>query len=546
MLPLCSYSSLDLFQPGQELIDFSGRWRCSPLTAAVALSRGEEASPFDDENLGTLLRSLYLSDAAARMSDLWRQAVPGRRVFIYGDYDVDGVSSATLALKLVQETGAASSVYYIPRRSTEGYGLNVPAVQAVIDRGFETMIVTDCGSKDREAVALAREAGLRVLVFDHHLVEGELADPDCLLNPQLDGDSQARTLCATAVLWCWAMKSGLFSPARVDYFSQLAALATVSDCMPLEALNRALIRRGLDVTRARPLPGLSRLYEALKLELQGLNEEDWAMKVVPCLNAPGRLAFAEASVALLCGDGDLTQRVQEVLNLNRRRRDLASQITAALTQKIDDGETRQVFYDGTWPVGLLSAVASRLCSARGQGFALASRSGNSVRGTLRVPEGANAVQLLKELDPLLDHWGGHQFAAGFSASPARWPQVSEKLNRALCGLDLPELREEAIQFAPNRVTPGDMNDLGRLGPFGKGNPLPLFFTPKGNDVVLPLGKQGRHSKVVNGGAELLAFDAARQLEDLSGVVGWLYRPRLEYWQGVPRAKFFIEKIVTED
>ena len=157
--------------------------------------------------LRVLLDSLDMGRAAAAARSLWPRAVPGKKVFVYGDYDVDGVSSTVLALELAQESGASEVVYYIPDRRVEGYGLHPDNMRRIIADGFNTMIVVDCGSKDVEAVEIAKAAGMNVIIFDHHAVEGDIVRLETLVNPQIDGDAESKCLCATAVLWCWAWQS---------------------------------------------------------------------------------------------------------------------------------------------------------------------------------------------------------------------------------------------------------------------------------------------------------------------------------------------------
>lgn len=545
MLPQCTFNELELFDPHGRHQSLAQQWGCSPLTAAVTLAAGLDAPAVCSDSLGRLVRMTSLGSGEGRMTELFARSVPGAKVLVYGDYDVDGVSSTAMAMTLARAMGAKSVNFYIPHRSDEGYGFHADAVQRAQAAGVQVVIVTDCGTKDDAATRRAQELGMKVLTFDHHLVEGQLAAPDALLNPQTDGSQEAKTLCATAVLWVWALRSGLFNLDVMDRLSQLAALATVSDCMPLEALNKAIIRRGLAVTKKTPLPGLARLYEAFELDLKTLTEEDWSMKVIPCLNAPGRLALADLSVQVLTGSGDLARAVASLVDLNKRRRDLATSISMSLTRSFKPG-SQQVFYDSDWPVGLLSAIASRLCSQNNSAVALASRSGEMIRGTLRVPEGANAVALLKDLEGHLEKWGGHPFAAGFSVTPQKWPLVSSLLNEVLSNLDVEPTKEKAIVYDAGAVTKGDLEDLAQLGPFGKGNPQPLFFMPCQGDVVLPLGKTGRHSKIVTSSAQLIAFDGARQLVDLSKVGGWLYRPRVDTWGGKSRAQFIVEKIVMRE
>ncbi len=501
-------------------------------------------------SLRFLLDDLFLGAAAEASYRLWKSAVPGKKVFVWGDYDVDGVSSTVLALELAQQSGAAEAIYYIPDRRSEGYGLHTETVREILADGYDTLIVVDCGSKDTSAVELAKSAGMSVMIFDHHAAEGEIVHIDTLLNPQIDGNEASRTLCATSVLWCWAWQGHILPPSRLMELLQLAALATISDCMSLTRLNRAITREGIAMMRAHPRRGLRELIRAL---MPGepdamLDENKLAMKIIPCLNAAGRVQVADVAVDVLSGRGeqaDLERCVAQLLELNRRRRDISTAICASVNASAGAGEESQVLFNGQWPIGILSAVASRLCCEHNKAFALAAPSGSRIRGTLRVPDGANAVELLKSLDDLLEAWGGHKSAAGFSVSHLKWQRFARELDGRLKGITVERASHDVIEFQPDRISSAIWDDLLRIGPFGNGNPSPLFYVPaSSHSAVVPFGKKGTHVKISCGSVPLLAFNAASQIENTPRICGWLYRPRQNYWQGRISLQYVVEGIVT--
>ncbi len=551
MISVCSLEDLEIHHPGERAEQLAKDFSCSPVAAAVLDSRATpEANqePWNEAGLEELLQRLDMGRGLQEIRELWGRAIPGKKVLVYGDYDVDGVSATVLAIELAQASGARSVRYYIPHRQSEGYGLHVEGVRRILAGRFDTMIVVDCGSKDVEAIDVARRAGMEVMVFDHHSVEGDVLTLPTFLNPQQDGDTEAKGLCAAAVVWCWAWKAGIARREALLEWLQLAALATVSDCMPLGPLNRQLIRAGLSGLRRRPRRGLMELFRALDLSLEILDEFDLAMKVIPCLNAAGRLYVADLAVDVLAGIGDLQANVERLLLLNRRRREISTSICSAINHRLDGDDKAQVLYDDTWPVGILSAIASRLCCEHHKAFALAGPSGGGIRGTLRVPDGANAVELLSRLDGLLDAWGGHRYAAGFSVNQLRWPKVSSELNAMLTQMETKALRQEVIAFDPQRIDSRGWRDVLRLGPFGNGNPAPCFFVAYSPSLsCAPLGNRGLHLKIRFGEASLLAFNGARQISQMvaqDSLAGWVYKPRFNAWRGQVNLQFIVDKIVS--
>lgn len=546
MLPACTPDKIKRLHLTDDISEIARRVGCSDLAAAVLSTRvgpdPESMIQWLKDNLEELLSSVDLGPGAAESKEQWGRAVSGKRILVYGDYDVDGIASSALAVEMAGAAGAELVRYYIPHRQKEGYGVQLPVIKKAASMGFHSVIITDCGSKDREAVDCALENGMSVMVFDHHSMDGDTINLPSFVNPQKGGDFEARKLCATAVLWVWAYTEGVVPKRWLMDRLDLVAMATISDCMGLGKLNRAMVNRGMRILRHNPRPGIRELCSRLDVNPSSVDEEVLSMKIIPCLNAAGRLDFADLALSVvLNGDRASLDRLEK---LNETRKEMSKSLSSSLSEVICESG-RHVFFDGKWPVGLLSAVASRMCGAYGEGFALAGPSGKGIRGTLRVPEGGNAVEILSELDDLLEAWGGHAYAAGFSLQPSRWDELSARLEDKLRSIVSVERIQPAIDFDPGRFDLSTWEDLRRIGPFGTDNPCPSFYVPRnGREKLLPLGSEGIHGKIDLGSSSLIAFNGAAQHRSMDGILGWLYRPRINYWNGKTNVQFVVEKIVV--
>jgi single-stranded-DNA-specific exonuclease len=387
-----------------------------------------------------------------------------------------------------------------------------------------------------------------VLVFDHHLPQdGNAESPSgaVIVNPQFKGGKEAKSLCGAAVLWTWAWKSAVEQREWLLDNLGLVALATVADCVPLGLLNRALVSEGLAKIREGREPGLNVLSSRLGLDLQGLDSESLAMKLIPCLNAAGRLELADLSVKVLSSEPPVEKTVDDLVALNRKRQGLTAKIMEEASV-LFQGKRCCVAGKDDWPVGVLSGVASRICSEIGRPVALAAPVGSGmVRGTLRVPKGGDAVSVLKGLSASLNEWGGHRQAAGFSVNREQWPMVRDTLEVVLSGLEIPEEDSvDVVDLHPADLTLGSLEEIEKLGPFGMGNPTPLFYVDhKGTDRICVLGKTAQHMRIEAGNAYIVAFRSPDLLKDSDSIEGWVYRARKSFWRGRPRVELFLEKPV---
>lgn len=554
MTSFCRRSELNLFEPQDSTLEISRQLDCSLLIASILEMRGladtdniGKARAWISPSLNSILPTLDLGSNAREVGRLWNSIEDFGNVVVYGDYDVDGVSATVLAMEICSRKGTRVR-YYIPHRHDQGYGLHEDVLENLVRTGCDTLIIVDCGSKDRRILLKAREAGLNVFVFDHHLVEDGYCAPPFVVNPQIDGDQNSRKLCATSVLWTWAF---LYSGLAEEWFVQrldLVALATVADCMPLNELNRSMVSCGLDNMKRYTRPGLRELLKKLDLSPSYLTEEHLAMKVIPCLNAAGRLELADTSVNLLAGVDSVSRYAEQLLKLNKKRQELSLAISKQVSSTMES-ESCHVMFGKTWPIGVLSGVASKLCNQKSQPVILAAPNRNSIRGTVRVPKGGDAIEVLDSVSDYLEEWGGHKFAAGFSVSPQNWNVIRDQLENRLCLFERPDISVTAVKYDPGQINSKVFQELTPLGPFGQGNPVPSFFHPRqGVEKFIPLGKTGEHFKISFGASEILAFNIGDSMELLKGSspLGWLYHPRLDVWRGRPRLQFILDAVVIPD
>lgn len=552
MIPICKISDLKIYCPNENTMRLAGELSCSPLAAGVLemLKGNEDIQALREwihPDFTQLIESLDLGESSKAAKSLWESKSSFGNVLVYGDYDTDGISSTVLAMEIFRNK-AAQVRYFIPRRDVHGYGLNAEILDKVPGWGCNTLIVTDCGTNDSEMLQKLADKGINIFVFDHHSLSAPITIPT-IVNPCINmeaGDHQK--ICATAVLWCWAWKENIVSKQFLQYETDLVTLATIADCMPLHNLNRSLVRHGMRLMRNNPRRGLAALFDCLGLNKSQLTEEHLSMRVIPCLNAPGRIATADTGVRALLGNGSndsVYSCVNELMRINRKRQSLTESIAGEIDDGIITGSiTKKVLYNPQWPIGVLSGVASRICAQYNRPIVLAASVGDKViRGTLRVPEGGDAVGILRTISEKLTAWGGHKFAAGFSVLAENWTEVRNDLERMLTDIVIkPESVTPVINVNPSHITISDWRAVSALGPFGNSNPSPKFYTDNDTGEVNSLGKEGKHSFLRVHNTKLLAFNTPpRDTAALSvRVKGWIYHPRLDYWRNEEQLQFIID------
>ena len=513
----------------------------SSLLYARGIRTGEEAGKFLSPSLSDLHDPFLLPGMRETVSLLKEAISKGDTILVYGDYDADGVCAASILMETLHEEGA-SLAYRIPSRHTDGYGLHADAVREIAGRA-KLLITVDCGVSNAEEVALAKELGLTVIVTDHHQPPEVLPRADVVMDPLL-GDYPFPFLCGAGVALkiCQALQGMAGVKKRLD----LAALATVADIVPLQGENRVIVREGLPRIAASPRPGIQALLRSAGLSAP-LTSDDIAFRMAPRINAAGRLGDAKLGVhLLLTPDPVKAEHIAGLLEeANRTRQSLEREMTAAALAQLDLptlATSHVVIVAGEdWNPGLIGLTAGRLCERFHLPAIALSLHGDTAVGSCRSIPGVNIYRMLVACGDLLEHFGGHEQAAGLTVRAENIPALRERLEQVISAAAPEECflpsREYDLAVPFRTWTPQALEMLSRLEPTGCGNPAPLFLL-QGAEVqsLRRVGRDGSHLKLSVLDADLsvvdgIAFGQGDTADEAPLKLDLLYRPVLNAFRG---------------
>jgi len=433
------------------------------------------------------LNSPYLfADMEKAVGRIKRAIDDGEAIMIHGDYDVDGVSALALLYRNLERLGAGKIIPYIPDRFNEGYGLSEKGVREAIEKGVGLIITVDCGVTAVDEIKLAREAGIDVIVTDHHEAQEVLPPAFALINPKV-GDYPFQELAGVGV--AYKLMEALYEKLNLDkkplYWDlDLVALGTVADVVPLVDENRVLVKFGLIVLNDTLKAGL----KALKATAH-LNGEifPWHISfiIAPRLNAAGRLSHAEKAFRLLVTKSgeEALAIARELEDENRKRQNIEKQIleeAREMAEKLDlDENWVLVLGKRDWHEGVIGIVASKLTEMYHRPTLLISLGEDMGKGSARSIPSFHLYNALKEAEDILIGFGGHKYAAGFRIGIDRIGALREVMNnvakRELNEEDLiPEIYIDS-KIEISEITGEFLKDYEKLAPFGLGNPLPVFL-----------------------------------------------------------------------
>jgi len=434
----------------------------------------------------------------------------GEPVAIYGDYDVDGVSSTALLVDVLTFLGADVSGY-IPNRFDEGYGLNNDALAALKDGGTKLVITVDCGIRSPDEADFARSIGLDLIITDHHHpAEGTLPPALAVINPKQSGDSyQDKDLAGVGIAYKLAEALVSRKPSRDNVelanLLDLVALGTVADLAPLVGENRFLVRRGLRQMRETTRQGLFSLAAVAEIKLQKVNATDIGFRLGPRLNAAGRLDEALAAFELLTTkDFMRAGQLAQQLDIQNRERQKITREMGDQAEKLaleDDPDAFLLFaYHEDFNPGVVGLAASRLTEKYYRPAIVAHKDTDTTRGSCRSIGEFHITNALDQCTDILVRHGGHAAAAGFTVENSKLDELISRLKEIakneLSGQDLrPTLTADA-EVPLKEVRPALMDALKYLEPTGYGNPDAVFVA-RGARVKYSrtVGAEGHHLKM---------------------------------------------------
>ncbi len=474
------------------------------LDAAQHYFRATQASLHDPHLLANI-------DVAARRI---AQAIKTKEnVLVYGDFDADGVTSTALVVHFLRSHGLTTSSY-IPHRQEENHGFHASGIELACSRESTLIIVVDCGTNDEETAALAKEAGIDLVICDHHQNEGN--NPFCCahVNPNRKGcDYPLKDVsaCALAYKLIQVTLEELDQPAHLaDEYLDLVAISTVCDIMPLVDENRILVREGLKKLRAAPRLGLRALSSVAGCDQEHLTAGDIAMQLGPRLNAAGRLAHADEALALLMveSESEAMAYAKRLNELNVDRKKLAARLRPvakklAQTQLAGSHTSALVLHHPDWHPGILGPAASQIVREFGRPAVMLTdvpgSDGKEVFGSVRTHGDIHILNAITGCKDMLIRFGGHAKAAGVTLKEEDLLLFREQLNAEVLSQAGRLVVEPQLEYDSQlslATIPGKFERvLKSCQPFGKGNEAPLFFMEGLRPVSVRLLSRGQHLKM---------------------------------------------------
>lgn len=548
--------------------------KISPLLAQVLAARGHEQPAAALQFLTTKLADLHDPETMPGISAAADRVVAAvqasRRITVYGDYDVDGVTATSVLWHCLQLAGAKVD-YYIPSRMEEGYGLNAEAIRQLHAEDPQRLLITvDCGITSVHEAQVARELGLELVITDHHQFQEQLPAADVLVHPRLPGGNYPfGDLCGVGVAFklawaiCVRLGDGKKATPRMREFLLgaigLTAIGTIADVVPLVGENRVLVQYGLASLLDRAQPGLRALLSVAKLKDRNeLQAEDLAFGVAPRINAAGRLGQARLAVECLTTDNErraaeLANYLQE-LNLNRQtvERRMIRQAKELIAENPDWADhAALVVAHPEWHPGVIGIVAGRLAEQfHRPAIAIALGTDQDfAQGSCRTFAGFNLHTALNACRDHLQTFGGHPAAAGLKIRPAAIDEFRSAFAAHVAEHHTDKVNQAAIRVDAEvrlaDITPRAVIDLQRLGPFGASNPRPILMATqvelssppkKMGDGERHLSLQVRQFGNVKRAVAFGKADWADQLAEVDGPIAIVFQPVVNRFNGMERAE----------
>ncbi|HOK29479.1 MAG TPA: single-stranded-DNA-specific exonuclease RecJ [bacterium] len=464
-----------------------------PSIAKVLVRRGisspVSAERFISSQVKDVSNPFLLPDIEPALSRIKMASIDKEKICLYGDYDVDGLTSVAVVLHTMKGLGFDVS-YYIPNRLSEGYGLNINAIDRIKEGGFSLIITLDCGVSSVSAIDYAKSSGIDVIVVDHHNPPATLPLAIAIVDPKKeDSIYPFKDLSGVGVAWQFAraiINSLLEEDTYLEETLDIVALGTIADVVPLLDENRAIVRRGLLRLKFSPRVGLSALMKRAGIEGRMMNAELLAMTLIPRLNSAGRLGSAELAMDLLLTVDPVNARLisERLEENNQKRRGLVDEVLDEVLKRLEDKVLASTIleYSETWHSGVLGIVASRLVDMFNRPVFIGKKENDTVKFSVRSPEEIDIYSILAGLKDTFLKFGGHRYALGFTIRESEIGRLLDLLEESIKIGDHEELVEIDAELPLSDITPIFINQLMLLEPFGVGNPRPVFIA-RGVNVI---------------------------------------------------------------
>lgn len=506
-----------------------------------------------------------LANMREGVDSLLKAVDDGKRIVIYGDYDVDGITSTALLMKVIGSL-TDNITYYIPSRLDEGYGLHRESIDRIREDGGEFIVTVDCGSSSAEETEYAHSLGIDTLVTDHHNMSGRRAE-GLIINPRLSEDNYPfKGLAGVGVAYKLALavarKRSIPGPLMAEML-EFATIGTIADIMPMTDENRTIVKCGLrSIHLGCRNRGLRELIDRSALDYRTLKAGDISFGIAPKINASGRLGDASLGVRLLLSEDDqeIRECCNELIEANRERRRLQDEAyekgNSALDDELGKGDFVIVEINDSHE-GVLGIVAGKLREKINRPVVVISRNGDTYKGTGRSIPGVDLYGMLDKYRNRFISFGGHSAACGFTIDAADMDELRKDLNEDIhkMVLNKPDLLDE-VHASDAEIDADDVDlDLAEalqmLEPCGKENEVPVFVIRnaevRGWRFLKDDDKMARFSLVTSDGRSIdsvIFRNAAEAYEAVTGGMVDIYcNIEINTWRDVRKAQVIAKEIL---
>ncbi len=504
-----------------------------------------------------------LPDMASAVERLIKARKNGELVYIYGDYDIDGLTATSLLLDAFTSFGIKVDAF-IPNRFVEGYGLSKRAIKKLINKGARLIVTVDCGSLSHAEIELANSLGVDVIVTDHHSVAETMPAAVATINPKRSDHSYpfvdlAGVGVAFKLVQAMQQKMDGLPLGQEKWLLDLVALGTVCDVVQLTGENRANVFWGLKVLAQTRRVGIKALAQVAGLDMDKLNARSLGFVLGPHLNAAGRLETAQLSLDLLITDDSLraVEVAYKLRELNIARRSDQDRITKEALAKAEqfNNDPVLVLSDPTWSHGIVGIVAAKIMESLNKPTFVLQEMGEDSKGSARSYGDFSAVEAIRAAESFITKGGGHKLAAGVTLKTDQISNFRKAVNDHYLGRNLKnqltylDPSVDATIEGLSHLTPEVVKFVKQLEPYGHGNAEPVFFMA--DLVVLKrqlLGKESTHLKLDlqdNGGVtwQFIGFNIASKYScDVGDKVGVWFKLLENEWRGLVRLEGQIVKL----
>lgn len=478
----------------------------APLAAMVLASRGMEddhqARAYLDCN-APLLDPFLMTDMDKAAGRVGLAMSRGEKIAVFGDYDVDGITATCLLTDFLRRHGA-DAVSYIPGRLEEGYGLNPIAIHQLHDEGVKLIVTVDCGITAVSEAELCRQLGIDLVITDHHECKQTLPAAAAVVDPHRpDGGYPHKNLSGVGVAFKLASALCGSQEGVLEEYADMVCLGTVADVMPLQGENRVFVARGLESLAHTKRPGIAALMAECGCAPEAVSASSIGFMLAPRINAAGRMGQIDLAVELfLTDDPDkAAEAARGLCELNRQRQAVESEIYRQAVSMLPMGKPLEaiVLADESWHQGVVGIVASRIAEEYACPTFLICLDGEHGKASSRSHGGFNLFASLSALSPLLESYGGHELAAGFTITRANIPEF----RRQICALaakfytdDVPRtVLDVDCAVSPELLTLHNVDALQMLEPCGNGCPKPVLMVKNLTIDRISMVGGGRHMRL---------------------------------------------------